>query len=116
MATTTQDETVRTITLAEVKMILEREQHTRGPDALTYEQKLALEHAEHFAKLEPAKAKELADKLLKLGGRINEYYAYRIADLLPSHADDVRAIFARDRSGPDNDEIEKVLATVREYS
>lgn len=116
MPASAHDEPVRTVTLSEVKMILEREQGTRGPEALTYEQKLAMEHAEHFAKLAPEKATELAQKLLKLGGRVNEYYAYRIADLLPSHVDDVRAIFARDRSGPDNEEIEKILATVREYS
>ena len=114
-AAASRDEPVRTITLSEVKAILEREQGTRGPEALTYEQKLAMEHAEHFAKLEPEKVQELADRLLALGGRVNEYYAYRIADLLPTHADDVRAIFARDRSGPDNEEIEKILAAVREY-
>lgn len=106
---------VRTVTLSEVKALLEREQQSRGPENLTYEQKLALDHAEHFAKLPPERAQELVDKLLALGGRVNEYYAYRLADLLPSHADDVRAIFARDRSVPDNDEIEKVLAAVRDY-
>lgn len=106
---------IRTITLSEVKALLEREQGARGPQNLSYEQKLALDHAEHFAKLPPERAQDLVKKLLALGGRINEYYAYRIADLLPSHADDVRAIFARERSVPDNDEIEKVLATVREY-
>jgi DNA-directed RNA polymerase subunit F len=104
-----------TVTLSEVKALLEREQQTRGPESLTYEQKLALDHADHFAKLAPERASELAKKLQALGGRMNEYYAYRIADLLPTHADDVRAIFARERSGPDNEEIEKVLATVREY-
>jgi DNA-directed RNA polymerase subunit F len=106
---------VRMVTLSEVKSLLEREQHDRGAENLTYEQKLALDHADHFVKLPPERAAELAKKLLALGGRINEYYAFRIADLLPSHADDVRAIFARDRSGPDNEEIEKVLAVVREY-
>lgn len=118
MAKAAQEEapaTVRTVTLSEVKALLEREQQSRGPENLTYEQKLALDHAEHFAKLPPERAQELVGKLLALGGRVSEYYAYRIADLLPSHADDVRAIFARERSVPDNDEIEKVLATVREY-
>lgn len=106
---------VRTVTLSEVKALLEREQTSRGPENLSYEQKLALDHAEHFAKLPKDRSKELVGKLLGLGGRLNEYYAYRIADILPSHADDVKAIFARERSVPDNDEIEKVLATVREY-
>lgn len=106
---------VRTVTLSEVKALLEREQHSRGPENLTYEQKLSLDHAEHFARLPAERAQELVAKLLALGGRVNEYYAYRLADILPSHPDDVKAIFARDRSVPDNDEIEKVLATVREY-
>lgn len=110
-----QEEAVRFVTLSEVRDLLEKEQGSRGADHFTYEQKLALEHSSLFAKLPPEKSHELARKLSALGGRVNEYYAFRIADLLPTHADDVRAIFARDRSVPDNDEIEKVLATVREY-
>jgi DNA-directed RNA polymerase subunit F len=104
---------VRTVTLAEVKALLEREQE--GRQDLNYEQKLALDHATHFVRLTPEKAQDLADKLLKLGGRVSDYYAYRIADLLPTHADDVRAIFARERSVPVAEEIEKVLSIVREF-
>lgn len=106
---------MRFVTLSDVRDLLEREQGSRGPENLTYEQKLAHEHATIFAKISADKSQELAQKLLALGGRVNEYYAFRIADLLPTHADDVRAIFARDRSAPDNDEIEKVLTVVREY-
>ena len=101
------------LTLSEVKEILVREQSSR--EELSYEQKLALDHADHFVKLTPEKAKELAEKLLAIGGRINEYYAYRFADLLPTHGDDVKAVFARERSAPDEAEIEKVLAAVRDY-
>ena len=104
---------VRTITLSEVKAILEREQG--GREDLSYEQKLALDHATHFVKLAPERAQELAQRVLKLGGRVNEYYAFRIADLLPTHPDDVKAIFARERSVPDDAEIEKVLAVVKDY-
>lgn len=107
------DAPVRLVTLSEVRMLLDREQGARAE--LSYEQKLAMEHAHTFAKLPHDKAQELVAQLSKLGGRVSEYYAYRIADLLPTHADDVRAIFAKERSGPDNDEIEKVLATVREF-
>ncbi|HEX2022794.1 MAG TPA: RNA polymerase Rpb4 family protein [Candidatus Thermoplasmatota archaeon] len=104
----------RLVTLSEVRALLEREQGTRAE--LSYEQKLAMDHAQHFAKLAPDRAQALVEKLLALGGRVTEYYAFRIADILPSHPDDVRAIFARDRSVPDNDEIEKVLAVVREFA
>lgn len=102
------------VTLSQVKQILEREQASRAE--LTYEQKLALDHATHFVRLSPDKAQALVDKLLGLGGRVSEWYAYRIADILPTHEDDVRAIFARERSVPDAAEIEKVLAVVREFA
>lgn len=103
----------RPVTLSEVKDLLVKEQGVR-PD-LSYEQKLALDHADHFVKLTPEKARELVDRLLALGGRVNEYYAFRFTDLLPTHADDVKAVFARERSSPDEAEIEKILATVRDY-
>ena len=104
---------VRTVTLSEVKALLEREQG--GREDLSYEQKLALDHATHFVRLPAERAQELVDRVLKLGGRMNEYYAYRVADLLPTHPDDVKAIFARERSVPDEADIEKILAVVRDY-
>lgn len=104
---------VRLVTLSEVKDLLEREQG--GRQDLTYEQKLALDHATHFVRLPAERARELADKLLALGGRVTEYYAHRLADLLPTHPDDVRAVFARDRSVPDDAEIERILTIVRDY-
>ncbi len=104
---------VRLITLSEVKDLLVKEQGMR--EELSYEQKLALDHADHFVKLTPEKSRELVERLLALGGRTNEYYAFRFADLLPTHADDVKAVFARERSSPDEAEIEKILAIVRDY-
>jgi len=103
----------RFVTLSQVKELIEREQAARAD--LSYEQKLALDHATHFVRLPAERSAELVGKLLGLGGRVNEYYAYRIADVLPTHGDDVKAIFARDRSVPDEAEIEKVLAVVRDY-
>lgn len=104
---------VRTVTLSEVKAIIEKEQAIR--EDLTYEQKLALDHATHFVRLQPERAQELTEKLLALGGRVTDYYAFRLADILPTHPDDVKAVFARDRSVPDEAEIEKILAIVRDY-
>lgn len=103
----------RLVTLSEVKDLLVREQGTR--EDLSYEQKLALDHADHFVKLTPEKARELVEKLMALGGRVNEYYAHRFADLMPTHADDVKAVYARERSVPDDAEIESILAVVRDH-
>lgn len=108
------DSVAHMVTLAEVKALLEREQS--GREDLSYEQKLALDHATHFVKLSPDKARELAQRLLALGGRVTDYYAYRLADILPTHADDIRAVYARERSSPDDAEIEKILAVVRDFA
>jgi|SRR5581483_4642782 len=112
-----QEAAVRLVTLSEVRDLLEREQGERiaANLELSYEQNLALEHAKVFSKIEPKKSEELAQRLLKMGGRVNEYYAYRIADLMPTHADDVKAVFARDRSVPDEAEIGRILEAVREF-
>lgn len=103
----------RPLTLSEVKGLLVKEQGSRTE--LSYEQKLALDHADHFVKLTPERSRELVARLVGLGGRITEYYAFRFADILPTHPDDVKAVFARERSAPDEGEIEKILATVRDY-
>ncbi|MEA3199060.1 MAG: DNA-directed polymerase subunit [Thermoplasmata archaeon] len=105
---------VRLVTISEVRELLEREQGSRAE--LSYEQNLALEHAKLFTKIDPKRSDELAQRLLKLGGRMTEYFAYRLADIMPTHADDVRAVFARDRSVPDEAEINKILDTVREFA
>lgn len=103
----------RLVTLSEVQALLHKEQESR--QELSYEQKLALDHADHFVKLPPAKASELVGKLVAIGGRVTEPYAYKLADILPTHGDDVKAVFARERSVPDEQEIEKILSAVRDY-
>jgi DNA-directed RNA polymerase subunit F len=113
MAKAQEDHRSRPVTLSEVKDLLVKEQGAR--QELTYEQKLALDHADHFVKLTPEKSRELVAGLVALGGRMTDYYAHRFADLLPTHGDDVKAVFARERSTPDDAEIEKILAIVRDY-
>lgn len=99
------------LSLGEVKKLLEKESKERelAPDQL-----LALQHTETFAKLGPVKVKKLVKELLKLE-HINELHAFKIADLLPTHPDDVRAIFAKERFTLSKEEIEKVVKTVEKH-
>lgn len=97
--------------MAEVKNLLEKEEKKRE---LTYEQKLALEHAKHFAKIGVTKAKKMADELMKIE-RITEPFAYKIVDILPMHTDEVRAIFLKERFTLEDDEIKKILKIVEKY-
>ncbi len=100
------------LSLAEVKKILEKERDSR--EELMPEQKLALSHAESFAKLTATKAKNLVAELIKMD-QISEQNAFKIADVMPEHPDEVRAIFSKERFTLSKEETEQVLKLVRKY-
>jgi DNA-directed RNA polymerase subunit F len=98
-------------TLAEVKEILAQRQEQ---GELTAEQKLAFEHTQRFARVDAKKAKKLVKELTELGF-ISEINAVKIADLMPNHPDDVRAIFAKERASIEKKDVEKILSVVEKY-
>lgn len=88
---------------------------------LSYEQKMALQHAEWAAsdvrvgfktdsKVFAALYKDLleVEKLAKAPG-----IAAKIAEMMPTHAEELRAILASKRIAMDADEIEAVIDIVR---
>jgi len=98
-------------TLAEVKdTLLERQEQGE----LTAEQKLALEHCQKFARIESKKVKKLIKELTELAF-VSEVNAVKIADIMPDHPDDVRALFAKERANLDKKDIEKILSVVEKY-
>lgn len=103
----------RPVVVPETLDLLLREQETR--EELTYEQKLALDHASTFARIPVEKARELREKLKEVSARVTDFHAAKIVDLAPTHPDDVRAIFARDRSPLEKEDIDKIIETVRGY-
>ena len=103
---------VRPVSLSEVKNILRKVEKDR--EELNYEQKIALEHANAFAKLPVKKTEEMIKELLKIEF-IQEFHAYKIADILPKNADDVKTIFAKERITLDENKIKNILEIVRKY-
>jgi DNA-directed RNA polymerase subunit F len=103
----------RLVTLAEVKAMLEGA--GTGREELTYEQKIALEHARRFARVTPAVAKKIVAAIQASLPGVEEKYAIRVADLLPQHVDDVRALFQKSRHEVTDDDIAKVIAIVDEH-
>jgi len=99
------------VTLAEVKDILSERQKD---GELTAEQKLALDHAQKFSRVDSKKAKKLVKELTELGF-VSEVNAVKIADILPSTADDVRLVFSKERASVEKKDIEKVLSVVEKY-
>ncbi len=104
---------VKYVPLAEVKNILKKISTERKE--LTYEQRIALEHAEAFSKISVKATKDLI-KELKTLERLEEFHVYKIADILPTTADDVKAIFAKERFTPTETEIKKIVEIVAKYN
>ncbi|MHB8585199.1 MAG: RNA polymerase Rpb4 family protein [Thermoplasmatota archaeon] len=103
----------RPVSVPEVHQLLEREQARRAE--LSYEQKLALEHSQVFTRIPPEKAAELRERLRKEVPRVTPAHAVKIVDLTPTHADDVKAIFLRDRAPVDAGDVDKIIEIVRSY-
>ena len=53
------------------------------------------------------------EKIIELE-HVNGYYAAKIVDVLPMHADAVRSIFARERFSLGHDEIDTIVSVVKE--
>ena len=103
------DKDTKYVPISEVKNILKKIESERKE--ITYEQRIALEHAQKFAKLPVKKTQDLIKELKKIE-HIEDLHAHKIADLLPTTEDDVKAIFAKERYTPSENEIKKILETV----
>jgi DNA-directed RNA polymerase subunit F len=100
------------VTLTEVKTILKKVEKQRTE--LIYEQRIALEHAQKFARLTVKQAKDLVKELEALGF-LDESQIYAIANILPAVEDDVRAVFAKERFSPTQEQIAQIIKIVRTY-
>ncbi len=106
------EDDAKLISLAEVKNILKKVEKNRKD--LLYEQRIALEHAQKFAKLPANKTKELIDELMDIEP-IRQVHAYKIADILPTTEDDVKTIFAKERVSLKEEEMKKIVKTVQKF-
>ncbi len=102
----------RLVSLAEVKTMLEEAAETR--EEMTYEQKIALEHARRFARIDAKTAAALVKDLMA-AYPMEEKFALRIADLLPQHPEDVNGILQKARMDLSEDDCEKILDIVDKH-
>ena len=82
-------------------------------EQIQYEHRLALDHVRHLTRVTSAQAEGI---MQAVGGleHVDGFYAAKIADILPTHPNDVRAIFARERFSLGQDEISAIIAAVQE--
>ncbi len=103
----------RLVSLAEVKDMLEAAAKER--DDMTYEQKIALEHARRFARVDAKTAVKMIDELQKLVPDADPMFAYKVADLVPQHPDDVQSIYQKSGVDLSADDLEKIIDVVDKY-
>jgi DNA-directed RNA polymerase subunit F len=101
----------RYVTLAEVKQLIDTEAQARE---LAADQKLALDHATKVSKLEVSEAKKLQAELSQLGF-VSDALCSKIVDFMPTHSDDIRVLFSKERMVLDKKYIEQILSTVAKY-
>jgi DNA-directed RNA polymerase subunit F len=101
----------RYVPLSEVRDMLEDEARDRE---LSPDQRLALDHSSRFAKLDGDKAKQLIEELRTVQV-VNEYYAVKLADVMPNHPDDVRAVFQKERYTLSEEDTTRILEIVQKY-
>ena len=106
------EENARLVSLSEVKNILKKIEKERKE--LIYEQRIALDHAQKFVKLPVNKTNDLIKDLLKLEN-LKEEHAFKIADILPTSEDDVKAIFAKERYTPNDNDVKNILKIIEKY-
>jgi len=106
------DKQIKYVSLSEVKSILKKVEKDR--EDMLYEQKIALDHANKFAKLPVKKTNDLIKELSSLEF-LQEVHAFKIADLLPTTEDDVKTIFAKERMTLSGNEINKILEIVKKH-
>lgn len=113
----------RVMTLAEAKDILtalktsgegKKTEEGEEEEEIRYERRKAHEHTTKFAKLGAGKSRALINELLRLA-KMKEEIAVRIADLMPKSANEVRAIYAKERFTLTEADLEKILDLVAKY-
>jgi DNA phosphorothioation-dependent restriction protein DptG len=93
------------------KILKEREKVSE----LNYEQKNALDYLNRFCSLPEAKIKALFEKLAKIE-KLQDRHVVAIAEMLPKDDEDLRLLFANERTVLEDSEKKQVLEAVKEAS
>jgi len=101
----------RYVSLSETLEMLESESESRE---LSTDQKTALDHARRLVRVSVDKAKKLQEELSSLEF-VSDAMACKIVDILPSHPDDVRVLFAKERLILEKEHVDQILEVVQEY-
>lgn len=101
----------RPATFSEALEILEKKKEEKE---LEFEQSLAYDYVQKFSQLPPEKAKDLVEDLLKIE-KIRDHQAVILANNMPEEKEDIRLIFAKERTSLREETIEQILEIIDKY-
>jgi len=101
----------RYVPLSETLQMLETESENRE---LNTDQKIALDHAQRLARLPMEKARELQEELSSFEF-VSDAMACKIVDILPTHPDDIRILFAKERLILEKEHVDQILEVVQKH-
>lgn len=103
-----------TVTIAEVREQLLHLREERDEDSMGYSLVRALDHVEKFSKLTADEATDLFETLVAMD-KVSPEIAVKLVDILPQDADEVRAIYSKERFAIDQEKVEEILSAIEEY-
>ena len=97
------------IPLSTVRKILRKQ----NKETMTYEQKMALEHAEEFTKLNESEGNKLITDLKALNmSKLKEELIVKIADVAPKNKDELKLILSASKISFKDEEMQQVLDVI----
>lgn len=99
------------ITFARALEILEDRKEEKE---LEFEQRLSYDYVQKFSKLSSDKSKELIDDLLEIP-KLRKHQAVILTNNMPETKQDIRLIFAKERTSLEEDTIGKILDIIDDY-
>lgn len=99
------------VTFSESLEILEERKKEKE---LEFEQRLAYDYVQKFSELSAKEAKELVDELLEID-KIRKHQAIVLVNNMPGTKQDIRLIFAKERTSLNDETIEEILEIIEKY-
>lgn len=110
------DNTYNLVPITRVKKMLEDDEKRLE---LSYEKKLALEHAKSFAKLNLSNTDKMIKELLNddtCKDKMTEPIAIKLAEHVPRNPNELRPFFAKERYTLEKNEIDTILSIIKKYA
>lgn len=103
----------KSVSIPEVKKILDT---LKEKGELRYEQRLALNYVENFAKIGVEDAAKLSEELTSLNiPRIKEEHIAKIVDILPRNYAELNILLAKDKISLKKDIQNKIIEVIDKY-